>query len=73
MSRIPPELLSRIAELVEDYQLQELIEVLEAINQAGRGYGRIELVITNHAITDIAGTFTRKPRRNQEGLARRPG
>lgn len=59
------DLVQRLLAILEDYQLKEFVEVLEAVQDAGRGYGRVELTMTNHAITDIAGNFTRKPRKDQ--------
>lgn len=62
------ELVTRLAGLVEDYQLLELIEVIEAVQLAGKGYGVVEITFSNSSVTDIAGKFTRKPRPNQSGL-----
>ena len=69
--RLDPELIARLAALVEDYQLLELIETIEAINVAGKGWGRVVMILQNSSMTDLEGQFTRKPRPNQSGLISR--
>jgi hypothetical protein len=56
---------------MEDFQLEKFLSACEAARDAGDGYASVTLTFSNYAATDITGTFTVKPRRDQSGLLRR--
>lgn len=67
---IPQDLLTRLARLLEPWQLEELLEMAEAQLAAGRGYGWVRVDFANRTVSDVTGGASRKPRRDQSGLLR---
>lgn len=67
---IPQDLLTRLARLLEPWQLEELLDMAEGQLAAGRGYGWVRVDFVNKAVSDITGGASRKPRRDQSALMR---
>jgi hypothetical protein len=65
---IDPELLARLAGLMDTWQLTELIDVCETVKAAGCGWGEVSLLFKGGNLDQIDGHFSRKPRRDQSSL-----
>ena len=71
MSEPQTDQIHRLAALFQPYQLQELLEVCEAANAAGKGWYTVMLTFKAGSLDEIDSRFTRKPRLDQSALLKR--
>ena len=69
-TEFPPEMLARLACVMEPFQLAEFIDACTAAREAGNGYASVTVIFSNSKLSEIEGRFTLKPRRDQSVLLR---
>lgn len=60
---IPVDLITRLARLMEPWQLEDFLDMAEAQLAAGKGYGWVQVEFSNRVVSDVTGGASRKPRR----------